>query len=82
MHTYISIKLLKFKEKIAGHTASVRNFKALAIFCVCTVRFVSDLVGKPPTDRVSYDVAKKHVHFAIILFHDTIAGAGFCDRGN
>ena len=26
---------------------NIRNFKALAIFCGCTARFVSDLVGNP-----------------------------------
>ena len=30
--------------------ASIRNLKPLAIFCGCTARFVSDLVGNPNTD--------------------------------
>ena len=37
--------------------ASIRNLKSLAIFCGCTARFVSDLVGNPD-DRVSYDAAR------------------------
>ena len=37
------------------HTAYVQNFKPLDIFCGCTVRFVSDLVGNPE-DRFSGDV--------------------------
>ena len=37
--------------------ASIRNLKPLAIFCGCTARFVSDLVGNPE-DRVSYDAAR------------------------
>ena len=34
-----------------------RNFKPLAIFCGCTVRFVSDLVGNPE-DRFSQNEAQ------------------------
>ena len=37
--------------------ASIRNLEPLAIFCGCTARFVSDLVGNPE-DRVSYDMAR------------------------
>ena len=33
------------------------NFKPLAIFCGCTARFVSDLVGNPE-DRLSHDEAQ------------------------
>ena len=33
--------------------ASIRNLKPLAIFCGCTARFVSDLVGNSE-DRFSY----------------------------
>ena len=33
-----------------------QNFKPLAIFCGCTARFVSDLVGNPE-DRVSHNEA-------------------------
>ena len=34
----------------------ILNFKPLAIFCGCTVRFVSDLVGNPE-DRFSHNDA-------------------------
>ena len=34
----------------------IPNFKPLAIFCGCTARFVSDLVGNPE-DRFSHDAA-------------------------
>ena len=37
--------------------ASIRNLKPLAIFCGCTVRFVSDLVGNSE-DRFSNDAAR------------------------
>ena len=37
-------------------TSQIRNFKPLAIFCGCTVRFVSDLVKKPE-DRFSHNEA-------------------------
>ena len=37
--------------------ASIRNLKPLAIFCGCTARFVSDLVGNSE-DRFSYDAAR------------------------
>ena len=37
-------------------TPSIRNFKPLAIFCDCTARFVSDLVGNPK-DRFSHHEA-------------------------
>ena len=36
--------------------SSLRNFKPLAIFCGCTARFVSDLVGNPE-DRFSQNEA-------------------------
>ena len=36
--------------------STIRNFKHLAIICVCTACFVSDLVGNPE-DRFSRDVA-------------------------
>ena len=42
-------------------TTLIRNFKPLAIFCGCTARFVSDLVGNPE-DRFSHNKA------LIILF--------------
>ena len=35
-----------------------QNFKALTIFCCCTARFVSDLVGNPET-RFSHNEAHK-----------------------
>ena len=38
-----------------------RNLKALAIFCGCTVRFVSDLVGNPK-DRFSRDADHFRLH--------------------
>ena len=34
----------------------LRNFKPLAIFCGCTARFVSDLVGNPE-DQFSHNEA-------------------------
>ena len=38
-------------------TFQIGNFKPLAIFCGCTARFVSDLVGNPE-DRLSHDIAQ------------------------
>ena len=37
-------------------TFLIRNFKPLVIFCGCTARFVSDLVGNPE-DRFSHNEA-------------------------
>ena len=37
-----------------------RNYKPLAIFCGCTARFVSDLVGNPE-DRFSHNEAHIYV---------------------
>ena len=56
------------------HTAYVQNFKPLDIFCGCTVRFVSDLVGNPE-DRfsgvvyqyLSYSL-QKHAHAIFSYF--------------
>ena len=43
---------------------SERNFKLLTIFCGCTARFVSDLVGNPE-DRFSHKEA--HMQFDLLL---------------
>ena len=40
------------------------NFKPLTIFCGCTVRFVSDLVGNPE-DQFSH---VKHASFNIVMY--------------
>ena len=37
-------------------TTYIRNFKPLAILCICTARFVSGLVGNPE-DRFSHNEA-------------------------
>ena len=37
--------------------AKIRNFKPVTIFCGCTARFVSDLIGNPK-DRFSHNVAQ------------------------
>ena len=39
----------------------LRNFKSLAIFCGCTARFISDLVGHPE-EQFSHDAA--HMRFS------------------
>ena len=41
-------------------TVYIRNFKPLVIFCSCTARFVSDLVGNPE-DRFSHNEAQLYV---------------------
>ena len=52
--------------------SKIRNFKPLAIFCCCTARFVSDLVGNPE-DRFSQNEAQfmlpkiSRVDFLIII---------------
>ena len=43
-------------------TSYAGNFKPLAIFCGCTARFVSDLVGNPQ-DRFSHNEAHIKVVF-------------------
>ena len=43
-------------RKYNPFTSYIRNFKPLAIFCGCTARFVSDLVGNPE-DRFSHNEA-------------------------
>ena len=40
----------------------IRHFKHLAIFCGCTARFVSDLVGNPE-DRLSRDAAQIYMFY-------------------
>ena len=40
----------------------IRNFKPLSIFCGCTARFVSDLVGNPE-DRFSHNRSEAHISF-------------------
>ena len=47
-------------------TISLQNFKPLAIFCGCTARDVSDLVGNPE-DRFSHNEA----HLCILQHHGT-----------
>ena len=44
----------------------IQSFKPTAIFCGCTARFVSDLVGNPE-DRFSRDVA--YLHRRVSLMH-------------
>ena len=38
------------------YSTIIRNFQPLAIFCGCTARFLSDLVGNPE-DRFSHNEA-------------------------
>ena len=40
-------------------TYLIQNFKPLAIFCECTARFVSDLVGNPEDRFSSYEADTK-----------------------
>ena len=42
-----SAPLFSLLRKYNPSTFYTRNFKPLAIFCSCTARFVSDLVGNP-----------------------------------
>ena len=42
---------------IHSSTSFIQNFKSLSIFCDCTVRFMSDLVGNTE-DRFSRDTAQ------------------------
>ena len=52
-------------------------FKSLTIFCGCTARFVSDLVGNIK-DRISHDVAqllrffKSHAHLLVHNFYNMV----------
>ena len=67
-HEKTRLKYAKIKAQISNCAADQRlcfrhidctipvNFKPLAIFCGCTARFVSDLVGNSE-DRFSHDVA-------------------------
>ena len=48
-------------------TTLIRNFKHLAIFCGCTARFVSDLVGNPE-DRFSHNEAHMLSTSVSVLF--------------
>ena len=41
------------------------KFQASSLFCGCTARFVSDLVGNPE-DRISRDAAQ--IYFTILMF--------------
>ena len=49
-----SAPLFSLLRKYNPSTFYTRNFKPLAIFCSCTVRFVSDLVENPE-DRFSHN---------------------------
>ena len=50
------ISVFVFATKIVQSTAYIRNFKPVATFYGCTVRFVSDLVGNPE-DRFYHNEA-------------------------
>ena len=46
----------------------IRNFKSLVIFCGCTARFVSDLVGNPE-DRFLNDAANFIIPVRTCIMH-------------
>ena len=49
-------------------TSLIQFFKPLAIFCCCTARFVSDLVGNPE-DRFSHNQA--HIYSKYVVYDQT-----------
>ena len=51
-----SVPLFSLHGQYNSSSSEIRNFKLLAIFCICIDQFVSDLVGNPE-DQFSHVAA-------------------------
>ena len=63
------------ENKDADQLRGNRNFKPLVIFCGCTARFVSDLVGNPE-DQLSHNEA--HMILLILMVINAKKHLVFC----
>ena len=69
----------RYTDSTIPYLSKIRDYKPLAIFCICTARFVSDLVGNPE-DRFSHNEAHMKVGFkGVIVMHGRVSMMEFCE---